>query len=214
MLQQLDKWYYTEVELDATTAPTGASLIKFDDSSINSGEEDLQAILRVMASQVMNAGTGTTVSGDFLGTAGTRFTVDVVYGAVGELATHGAGIFANAGTADKAARVDHVHNLPTAAPSAASVHIGASSEGVSSNFARSDHNHNLDTTIAPTWTGEHTFSAAYTAIGNSLRLNSPYQTDYILNAMADATYGRNWSWGEADMKQNMSYLSTEVRVVP
>jgi len=86
-----------------------------------------------------------------------------------------------------AARRDHTHAIATAAPGANSVSLAASTEGTGNNFARAAHTHQLDVSIAPTWTGLHTWSQVATfnnrldiSGANPLRLGG----DWSLNRSA------------------------------
>lgn len=54
---------------------------------------------------------------------------------------------------------------PVTTAAAEAVDLATSDEGTANSLARSDHHHQLDQSIAPTWTGEHTFSDAVHAGG-------------------------------------------------
>ena len=70
---------------------------------------------------------------------------------------------AAAGSIAFAARRDHKHAIVCTAPGANSVNLSTSAEGTGTSFARADHTHQLDQSIAPTWTGAHTFQATITS---------------------------------------------------
>jgi hypothetical protein len=95
------------------------------------------------------------------------------------------------GASSSFARLDHAHGIACAAPGANSVNIAASAEGSASSFARSDHTHNLDVSIAPTWSGTHTFNqSVYLANATPLWLTSTGSGTYNLTILYhDTTNG-------------------------
>ena len=88
----------------------------------------------------VGAGNGIQVNPD---------TVEVLYGSVGSMVAV-AKSSAAAGVANTAARIDHKHDITTAAPAAGAVLVGnAAAEGSATTLARSDHTHALAAPAAP-----------------------------------------------------------------
>jgi len=113
------------VNVDGTTIEiSGTNALRLASSAAGAG-------LVSGASNVLDvgAGAGITVNAN---------SVEVQYGAAGNISSAQAGASASAGVLDLAARADHAHAFPTAS----AVSVGtANAEGTSSSFARADHVH-------------------------------------------------------------------------
>lgn len=101
------------------------------------------------------AGNGLSFSGSTLhvgagnGIQANADTIEVLYGDAGHLADVSKAA-ANAGGRMEAARIDHKHDVSTAAPVAGAVLVGnAAAEGVATSLSRSDHVHAIAAPAAP-----------------------------------------------------------------
>jgi hypothetical protein len=126
----------------------------------------------------VGAGNGIQVNPD---------TVEVLYGSLGSMVAV-AKSSAAAGVANTAARIDHKHDITTAAPAAGAVLVGnAAAEGSATTLARSDHTHALAAPAAP---ADVTKAAATAGVATTVA-RSDHKHDVSTASATDITDSAN-----------------------